>query len=103
MDKQEELREGVARIGLGGIEPLKNARPNENGYNTADDILSYLHSQGVVIRVDRKLPVCALKYSCDWFEGYEACKDVMAGLVATEPLIGKTDKDRLIEERVIKG
>ena len=50
MTIQEEIREGVARIGVGGINPLKNARPNENGYKTADDIIAYLHSQGVVIR-----------------------------------------------------
>ena len=56
MTKQEEIREGIARIGLGGINPLKNALPNEYGYKIADDILSYLHSQGVVIKVKRELP-----------------------------------------------
>ena len=50
MTIQEVIREGVARIGVGGINPLKNARPNENGYKTADDILAYLHSCNMVIQ-----------------------------------------------------
>ena len=49
MTKQDEIREGVARIGLGGIDPIKNAKPNEYGYKIADNILEYLHSKGVAI------------------------------------------------------
>lgn len=42
MTKQEEIREGIeARIRLGTIDTT---------YETADAIVAYLHSQGVVIR-----------------------------------------------------
>ena len=56
MSKQEEIRKGIARIGVGGINPLENARPNRHGYEVADDILAYLHSQGVVLQVEKPLP-----------------------------------------------
>ena len=53
MSKQEEIREGVGKrldlyIDEGSVE--------ERLIKRADKILSYLHSQGVVIKVERELP-----------------------------------------------
>jgi len=114
MTRQEKIREGVARIGLGGINPLKNARPNEYGYKIADEILQYLHSQDIVIKVDNnttdfiKCPCddCTATYKlidewgyfCDlacgkrshWLWRQMGWKDVTdAGYVAWKPLTNK--------------
>lgn len=49
MNKQEEIREGIARrllmIGTGNPD-----------FKMAEIILEYLHSQGVVLKVERELP-----------------------------------------------
>ncbi len=49
-------------------------------YKQSDKIITYLHSQGVVIKVDREMPRCMN------FERYTAL--TKAGYVAAEPLIG---------------
>ncbi len=68
MNKQEEIREGVARNIAG---PLLDW---ELTLKIADQVLQYLHSQGVVIKVEREI-----------YEGYQEA--VRAGYVAVEPLI----------------
>lgn len=87
MDKQEEIREGMENsirdIGyyLGWQEDATEA------------VLKYLHSQGVVIKVDKELPnapvPCPEPIPNDtyYYRGYEQAKVDMAGYVATEPLI----------------
>jgi len=59
--KQEERREGIAKICQECEFPYWSWETldldvREDYLNQADKILSYLHSQGVVIRVDRELP-----------------------------------------------
>ena len=85
MTKQEEIREGVYKIifnNFGQRPEMLKAR-----------LLEYLHSQGVVVKVDRELP----QY---WFDrgvngyterhymavGIKECVEE-AGYVAVEPLI----------------
>lgn len=57
MTKQEEIRDKLVdfilfaeRQGVGTIERTKSLA------NQADEILSYLHSQGLMIKADRELP-----------------------------------------------
>jgi len=55
----EEIREGIAeRIIANSLWKLKDLSPEnrEHYLGKADDVMSYLHSQGVVIKVDRELP-----------------------------------------------
>ena len=68
MTKQEEIREEIYKILSSDILDDKTT------IEVVCDIVGYLHSQGVVIRVD-------MPYND---EGYNALK---AGYVATEPLI----------------
>ena len=88
MSTREEIREGIARRHFNQFNTvfMDGSIPKES-YRFADIILSYLHSQGVVLKVERELPAHGRKYSCDWFAGYNTCKDEMAGLKATEPLV----------------
>lgn len=98
--KQEEIKEGVKDIIIdnsGNISCLYTEPRNlhvELCLNIADKILSYLHSQGVVIKVDRELPKIPIKA----FENYkehelgEKCRltqrDMLkSGYVAVEALI----------------
>ena len=116
MATREEIREGL--LGYLGC-PLE-APPYESwncehwdkqyGCNrcplkipTANYILSYLHSQGVVIKVDRELPENPFDEDIngDWeskeeetyyvgkSNGFETCKSLIikAGYVAVEPLM----------------
>lgn len=83
MTKQEEIREGI-EVKINRFDTFRD----EYSYESfADEILKYLDSQGVVIKVDRGLPAYASKYSCDWNEGFNTCWDMMAGREAVEPLI----------------
>ena len=70
MTKQEEIREGLAeelcKIN-GGI--WNAANYNDYWLEKADGALSYLHSQGVVIKVERELPENSLKTLGGSFEG----------------------------------
>ncbi len=107
MTKQEEIREGI-REGIAKIlsedlvitigesvdegeyvSALQMARLKE-----ADVVLAYLHSQGVVIKVERELP--ERTWYNDWGgesgkAGYKLCQDDMAGYEATIPLIEKQE------------
>lgn len=86
---QEEIREG--------IQPWVDNRFGEgNLFNTQVlyDFLVYLHSKGVVIKVDRELPENRYKKLTDlgdapWWIGYENGQDDMveAGYTAVESLI----------------
>lgn len=74
MTKQEKIREGVLNI---VAEPVDITL----GQMT-DEILSYLHSQGVVLKVERELP--------NWFciaLHPDGCPILKAGCCAVEPLI----------------
>ena len=108
MTKQEKIREGVASLTRDRFkQPAENAGldwdENFNHY-LASDILSYLHSQGVVIKVDRELPEIGIisgqyvseidKSDRYWFErpqlaAYRKSQQDMlgAGYAAVEPLI----------------
>lgn len=44
----DKLREQIARLVVGGIEPLKNAIPYQPAYDTADQILALLKEKGYV-------------------------------------------------------
>ena len=50
MTKREEIREGVAQL------VVEVGKPNRHSYAVADGMIRYLHSQGVVIKVERELP-----------------------------------------------
>ena len=78
--KQEEIREGVKRLVEWAVETSKPDR-------AIKDIIQYLHSQGVVLKVERKLP------KNDWTnEDMKRAWDIAqkfmlkAGYVAVEPL-----------------
>ena len=84
MTKQEEIREGV----------YKQIRSDVVGHSRtsylAEGIINYLHSQGVVIKVDRELPDNEVWHKVEReFEAYCAGRNDMlkAGYVAVEPLI----------------
>jgi len=93
MTKQEEIREGIINI----LEPyaFSGTITSSDGYyffcDKADDvitaILSYLHSQGVVIKVERELPPNPYIGMDDFAFIYQAAQKDMAGYVAVVPLI----------------
>jgi len=64
--------------------------PHPHESRDAEGLLNSLASEGVVLKVDRMRVAHEHKYSCDWFEGYNTCYDEMAGYVAVEPLIERT-------------
>ena len=85
MAKQEEIREGIEETLHASVSVLHDFSfhfiRRESREELADRILKYLHSQGVVIKVDRAVPD-------DRFH-----RDLrMAGYVAVEPLIKETEK-----------
>jgi len=89
MTKQEEIRGGIEKI-------RREALGNDcSGYLT-DAILNYLHSQGVVIKVERELPILAkwqIELHYPWLKEYQIIAAKQAefmfntGYVAVEPLI----------------
>lgn len=108
MTKQEKIREGIARDFL--FEVWKEAKSSEieswddvtweslpekhktEYLKTAVSLLNYLHSQGLVIKVDRKLP--KRNWYKDWGgesgeAGYKLALEDMVGYVAVKPLIQK--------------
>ena len=96
MATREEIRLEIADI-LG-----KNWGDNWEVHNrVAKEITTYLHSQGVVLKVDRELPklyepLTATKEQNDMVRlGYNSCKQDMlrAGYVATEPLVDTAAKE----------
>lgn len=102
MPKQEEIREGIAHQQV--TMPL-NMPKQFVGTDLADRIIEYLHSQGVVIKVERELPKSPdTDYLISQYEGEEATAEdvtlmhlngiekgkslmLRAGYVAVEPLM----------------
>ncbi|KKM79910.1 hypothetical protein LCGC14_1345110 [marine sediment metagenome] len=56
-----------------------------------DEIMLFLHSQGVVIKADRGMPACGVSEVLTGNAQAIGCPYLKAGYVAVEPLIG--DKD----------
>ena len=83
MTKQEKIMEGLDELfhdmGLG------ETMDSETFINT---ILAYLHSQGVMIKVDRKFRSTRAKVSSSYNDYMLGVEDILdAGYVAVEPLI----------------
>ena len=79
MTKQEEIREGFEDWLMGSQHREWDAK------TLSGMALEYLHSQGVVLKVDRELPE-------DWYNDFLDKKRIekvfeQAGYVAVEPLI----------------
>ena len=88
MTKQEEIREGMANI-------IAKGRKDECiTLDIAQRLINYLHSKGVVIKVDRELPhkIPAIPNN-EWSAGYSCGEEFMqeimveAGYVAVKDLI----------------
>jgi len=77
MTKQEEIREGLE----GKINRFDTFREEYSYRGFADEILNYLHSRGVVIKVDKGIGGRWL--SPNEIKGYELCQQDML----VEPLI----------------
>ncbi len=113
MTKQEEIREGIAK-GLAHCDIIEwEELTNENKQHylsEADRIRNYLHSQGVVIKVDRELPNVSKSEFEEWCGSHlvkdcgetttmceDYCRELAridkagypAGFVAVKPLILK--------------
>ena len=61
MTKQEKIREGIAKIigeNIGAACSEFGGDPHEEIQLEVNEILSYLHSQGVVLKVDGDEPYC---------------------------------------------
>lgn len=73
--KQEEIREGIQLLidGYDSTLPIDEPCPH---CQVVDDILSYLHSKGVVLKKGEE-------FQCD----YPFCPHSNAGAVVVEPLI----------------
>lgn len=94
-NKQEEIREGMAELLCGYGTDVRVAYAERKGgsarYTRTDKILSYLHSRGVVIQVEREwdigetathgIPCNPLCHNME----RKLLKD--AGYIAVEPLI----------------
>ncbi len=112
--KREEIREGI-RLILSDYKPEESMpdyaalgdghRIGQNRFRIVDAILRYLHSQGVVIKVERELPyycVCENEFeavtmpepSKNDFSHSNGChlynQGLKASYVAVEPLIKST-------------
>jgi hypothetical protein len=94
--KQEEIREGIAKFICGGLDPLKRAVPSELSYRKSDNILTYLKSQGCVLKVVKELPdnkAARKQLESELFKGetnwyYKGQLDMLeAGYTAYEELI----------------
>ena len=59
--KQEEIKKGITGIIQSGVS--QDFAGVDVG-STPEDIIEYLHSQGVVIKVDRELPITAYLRDC---------------------------------------
>jgi len=116
MSKQEEIREGIAKRHCEGCLPEEQCSEKRVGkkcpeyYETADEELGWLHSQGVVIKVERELPLnpfanqlinkdeqTAYYYwnqslSASYLEGQEDM--LKTGYVATKSLLGGEDEQK---------
>ena len=99
IQKQIEIRKGIANIQMGWVPDVTShaVRPTKEAYQYADNILAFLHSQGVVIKVEREWPQpttteeAASKSTQAWLaRAYEIIgMDVLlkAGYIAVESLI----------------
>ena len=101
MTKRKEIREGIAKIVFNARQPDSDfeclyKHQQEAWRCVADKLLSYLHSQGVVIKVDRELPKChecgGKKFVYGEPENWKTLRLCptcygMGGYVAVEPLI----------------
>ena len=102
MTKQEEIREGIARllydrecngIDCGGFLPQETfeeywaSLTEEEKRGEVEETLTYLKSKGVVIKVDKPLPT--IDYHSAYPENEEIYQQAMveAGFVAVEELI----------------
>ncbi len=95
MSKQEEIERGL----LSKIKSIRNwrHRPDIDPLSAEDDvgdILKYLHSEGVVLKVERKLPFVSSNFELSQHGVYakignEALSE--QGYAATEPLIEKKE------------
>jgi len=92
MTKQEEIREGIRRL----IDGCYNARNPDYPKLIAfqpmkflNEIMPYLHSQGVVIKVDGELPSSPFIEESGDNNGFIVGRDFMlrAGYTAVIPLI----------------
>ena len=109
MTSQEEIKEGVAQWLSGyfkfGWQQLDD-KQHQQKLDEAQSLLSYLHSQGVVIKIDKKLLLISLKdaeeHDTKWAEsnftdslqefGKETQQNMLkAGYVAIEPLIKEAE------------
>ena len=88
MTKQDEIREKIEEI-------FRNDTQYPSWDKATDAVLNYLHSQGVVIKVEKELPTIdwmdgrAIDRDSPGFRGYQVAQQQMlnAGYVAVEPLI----------------
>lgn len=100
MIKQEEIREGIKDIlERYGVRSLSNKHDDWdfNREEFTQKLLEYLHSQGCVIRVDRKLPLPSFENSTIGVEMFQLQLDTQkemlkAGYVAVETLIKEEAK-----------
>ena len=88
MTRQKKIREGIEKT-LRGV-------GNYAGWeeDATKAVLNYLHSQGVVIKVDRELPEnphfsrgSTTDYSLGLMNGFDQAVESLAGYVAIEPII----------------
>jgi len=97
MNKQEEIREGIKANILVAIKWAVSEGMTDPYLDLhVDKVLKLLHSQGVVIKVDRELPDYEDLHDC--YDGkltspeqfkHDIQMDMLkAGYVAVEPLIG---------------
>ena len=96
MTKQEEIREGIAKIEVGNLWDMEDNRIGalcEIGKDGASRVIDYLHSQGVVIQVERELPeIPKFEYDHPQYRGLLQrgainYSKLLAGYVPVEPLI----------------
>ena len=111
MTKQEEIREGIAELEhlqwaqwsrvRNPDHPLIDVpysklseKDKELDRVWAQKVLFYLHSKGIVIKVERELGFARVDGTGRelWYDGYKAAMDDYeeAGYVAVEPLIERT-------------
>ena len=86
--KQDIIREGLFKV----LFPHSNA-DHYTGDPTVQKVLEYIHSRGVVLKVERELPKLYDDEHPDGFSLPIWCTEAYkrAGYVATEPLIEKKE------------
>ena len=95
MTKQDIIREGIANTQMGWAPEASSyaVLPTKEAYQYTDNIIEFLHSQGVVIKVDRELPD---EFAISDFGGGLGMESIPlfdkngieeAGYVAVEPLV----------------